>query len=266
MVPFDEMQRRVLDGISSLPSVAVPLRSADGRVLADDVMAERGFPLFDNSAMDGFAVRQADVATTPTQLSIVGVSSAGHPAAVAVGPGEAIRILTGAMMVVGADTIVPVEDTELLEGGDSVRILATPPAGTFIRRAGAVIQPGEIVLSTGTQLNAGHLGVLAGLGVDRVVTSARPRVVVLATGDELREPGSGDLSQGQIYESNNIVLVTLLEKFGCEVRVVHCEDDVDALVGTLDELSKTSDLIISTGGVSMGGEFDALRVATGHFQ
>lgn len=269
MIPFEEMRGRVLESVSMGPAVAVPLRQACGRVAADDVTAGHGFPLFDNSAMDGFAVRHRDLLELPVDLRIIGVSSAGHPCSVAVEPGGAARILTGAVMVDGADTVIPVEDTELVASVDGpdefVRILAGAPRGAHIRRAHEAIHPGEVVVPEGTILNPGHLGMLASLGIAEVRTVAPPSVAVLSTGDELREAGSGELEPGQIYESNVVVLRSMLERLGCEVRVLHCEDNVDSLAESLSVLGSRCDLIISTGGVSMGGDYDSLRQAAGRF-
>ncbi|MGB3410622.1 MAG: gephyrin-like molybdotransferase Glp [Microthrixaceae bacterium] len=269
MIPFEDMRSQVLERVSMGATLMVPLREACGRVAVQDVTAEHGFPLFDNSAMDGFAVRHRDLSDLPVDLRVVGVSSAGHPCSAAVGPGEAARILTGAVMVDGADTVIPVEDTELVATGDgldeSVRILDDAPRGAHIRRAYEAIRPGTVVVPAGTLLNPGHLGIVASLGIAEIGTVARPSVAVLSTGDELREAGSGELEPGQIYESNVVVLRSLLEGLGCEVRVLHCEDNIDSLAELLSVLGSECDLIISTGGVSMGGEFDSLRHAAGRF-
>ncbi|MGB6057379.1 MAG: gephyrin-like molybdotransferase Glp [Microthrixaceae bacterium] len=269
MIPFEEMRSRVLDSASIGRTVTVPLREACGRLVVQDVTAEHGFPLFDNSAMDGFAVQHGDLSELPVDLRIMGVSSAGHPCSVAVEPGGAAKILTGAVMVDGADTVIPVEDTELVAGedgsGECVRILADAPRGAHIRWAHEVIRPGDVVVPAGTLLNPGHLGMLASLGIAEVRTVAQPTVAVLSTGDELRQAGSGELAPGQIYESNVVVLRSLLEGLGCEVRVLHCGDNVDSLVELLSVLGGECDLVISTGGVSMGGDYDSLRHAAGRF-
>lgn len=266
VIPLEEMQRRVLDQVDRLesPSETVPLEACDGRVTEGDVTARNGYPLFDNSSMDGYAVRRSQLASLPAELRVVGLSAAGQPTSVTVGDGEAARILTGAMMVDGADTVVPVEDTEM-SGPDTVLIHAAPEKGAFVRRAGEVIGQGSVVLEDGTLLNPGHMGLLAGLGISEVTVERRPRAALLVTGHELRDPSATDLAPGQIFDTNNVVLTRMLERLGCQVDVTHCDDEVEALVESLSALGQVNDLIVSSGGVSMGGEFDALRVAAERF-
>lgn len=257
-----EMQERVLAGVGLNGGETRRLGAALGQVLAADVVSPHDYPLFDNSAMDGFALRAGDVTSLPATLEVIGVSSAGHPFAGPVRRGQAARILTGAPLVPGADCVVPVEATESGDG-NTVRVLEVPAVGAHVRPRGEIVSAGATVLSTGTRLNPGHLGFLASLGIPAVEVVRLPRVAVLSTGDELVAPDDVP-GPGQIFESNTVLLVALLERFGCPVRVVHARDDRDSLARTLDQLCAEVDVIISTGGVSMGGEYDALRNAVAH--
>lgn len=263
MIPLDEMQQQVLDSIAPGPMRSITLVEADGAVAAVDVLSPVDYPLFDNSAMDGFAVRSADVTTTGVALRVIGVSSAGHPFDGAVGPGQAVRILTGAMMVPGADCVVPVEATSNVDDG-MVLIEVVPRMGDHIRIKGEIVSTGDVVIGSGTQLNPAHLGLLASLGISRVSVVAAPSVAILSTGDELVQPGDRPGS-GQIFESNTVLLRALLTGMGCLVEVIEADDDTEGLANLLTDLADRHDVIISTGGVSMGGEYDALRNAAVRF-
>jgi molybdopterin molybdotransferase len=179
VIPLDEAVAHVLAGCAPLPPVTVPAARAAGLVLADDVVAVEAVPPFANSAMDGYAVRAADVAGAPVELPVVAEVAAGHPAERALGPGEAMRIFTGAPVPDGADAVVMVERTERLDGGTRVRIDAGVDPGTHVRAAGEDLKPGERVLAAGEALTAARLGVLASLGVAEVAAHPRPRVGVV---------------------------------------------------------------------------------------
>jgi molybdopterin molybdotransferase len=248
----------VLDLVDTNPAVDVPLRDALGHVLAQDVATQVDQPPFDNSAMDGYAVCAADVAEVPVELDVVATSSAGHPSEVRLGPGQAARILTGAVMVEGADSVVPVEHTD--RGTERVRVLQTAQRGAHVRRAGEGCRRGDVVLRAGTLLHPGHLGVAAGAGAERLSVVRAPRVALLSTGDELVPPGSTP-GPGQLHESNSVVLEALLRGAGAEVSVEHAADDAELLRATLARLAADHDVVLTTGGVSMGAEFDAVRVA-----
>src|SRR5690606_3975862 len=191
----------VLGGCAPLPPRTVPAAAAAGLVLAGDVVAAEAVPPFANTAMDGYAVRAADTAGAPVVLPVVAEVAAGHPADRPLGPGEAVRIFTGAPLPEGADAVVMVERTERLDGGRSVRIGAAVDPGTHLRAAGEDLKPGERVFGAGAEVTPARLGVLATLGVAEVVAHPRPRVGVLSTGDEL-VTGPGPLRPGQIRDSN----------------------------------------------------------------
>ncbi len=282
MIQFDQFQQQVLAVVQTNPPQNLVLGDCVGAVLAEPILATVDLPPFDNSAMDGYAIRAADVMNLPVTLRVVGVSSAGHPADCTVGTAEAARILTGAVMVQGADTVVRVEDTEPAASPQSldaqspdtqspdaqsefVVITAAPSPGANIRRAGEAARTGDELVAAGTLLNPGHLGLAASAGCSELMVIERPRVAVLSTGDELLPPGAGQLGPGQIFESNSTVLAALARSMGCEVTTHHCMDDAASLRTLLMELAGSHQLILSSGGVSMGGEYDSMRQAVAGF-
>lgn len=229
------------------------LREALGRTLAVDVASLDDVPGFDNSAMDGFAVRAQDTAgateTSPISLQIAGESRAGSPASIALSAGAAIRISTGATLPRDADSIVRIEDCR--EAGETVEVLVEVPPGKEVRRAGEDIRAGDVVLAQGTVLGAAELGVLASVGTAEVDCVQRPRMTVLSTGDELVEPGT-PLQEGQIRNSNAYAVPAQAERAGAEViRIEMVPDDheatVEAISGGLED-----DLVVICGGVSVG--------------
>ena len=185
MIPLDEARQYVLDRVARLGSARVPLADAAGLVLAADVVAAEQVPPFANTAMDGFAVRAADVASVPVTLEVIGTVAAGSTLDGAVGPGQAARIMTGAPMPDGADAVVMVEKTTLDEAAGTVLIDLSVSEGNHVRRAGEDVGPGDLLFAAGTVLTAGHLGVLASVGVQEVECVRRPKVGVISTGDEL---------------------------------------------------------------------------------
>jgi len=203
-------------------------------------------------------VRSADLHTLPVQLDVVAVSSAGHPSPRSIGAGQAARILTGAATVQGADCVVRVEDTD--GGAQVVEIRRGSAAGANIRRAGEGARPGDVLISADTVLNPAHLGIAAGTGLATLRCVTAPRVAVVATGDELAGP-EVQLQPGQIHESNGVVISRLAARMGCAVTTTRAGDDVDSLRRTLLDLATIHDVVITTGGVSMGGEYDAMRAA-----
>ena len=228
---------------------------ADGRVLAQDVVSALQVPAADNSSMDGYAVRCADVlvgAVLPVSQRIA-AGNAGAP----LQPGTAARIFTGAPVPLGADAIVMQEDCEALEDG-SVRINVVPPAGQWIRRAGEDITHGAVVLTAGTRLTPAGLGLAASVGLAQLQVARRPRVALFSTGDELVMPGDvapQDMRPGAIYNSNRFVLRALLLRLGCEVSDFGIVPDKrDATIAALQKASEQHDLILTSGGVSVGEE------------
>lgn len=231
----------------------VALTEAHGRVLARDVTSADDVPGFDNSAMDGFALRSADVAaaapTAAIELRLVGESRAGSPYAGMLGPGEAIAISTGAMVPAGADAVLRVEDAEHADG--RLRVAAPLPAGKEIRRAGEDVRAGERVLAAGTRLGPAELGVAASTGVAELPCARRPRVAVVVTGDELVRPPA-PLGPGQIRNTNGYALPAQALAAGAEVlEVVTVGDDFRATVSAL-ERALAADVVVATGGVSVG--------------
>ncbi|MFN8103972.1 MAG: gephyrin-like molybdotransferase Glp [Acidimicrobiia bacterium] len=259
MIGLDEARATILAAVEPTEVVDVDLLGAVGLVLAEDVTATVAVPGFDNAAMDGYAVRAADCAALPASLAVVTTSSAGHPADRAVGVGEAARILTGAVMVDGADTVVPVEHTD---GGDKiVEVRRCGAPGDHVRRAGGDLAAGAVVLDAGTRLGPASIGVAATVGRASLPVRRRPSVAVVSTGDELVTPGSGPLGPGQIYESNRFVLAGLLaEGFGIVAETVALGDDPATVRDVLGDLFTRHDVVISSGGVSMGGEYDVVKV------
>ena len=195
MRPLPEARRDVLAAVPPLPVVAVGLNEAFGLVLAEPVVAPYDVPPFSNSAMDGYAVRAADVQDAPVELEVVEDLPAGYVATSVVLPGTAIKIMTGAPLPDGADAVVQVEHTE--QRDDRVSIASAVSQGTNVRAAGGDVVAGTGVFEAGERLGAAHLGVLASLGVARPIVRRRPRVAILSTGDEVIDPSVADLQPGQ---------------------------------------------------------------------
>jgi molybdopterin molybdotransferase len=253
----------VLAAIRPLPARDLALADALGAVTDGDVTAQWQLPAFDNSAMDGYAVRAADVAGAsdgqPVVLPVRGEIPAGDTSAHEVQPGTCIRIMTGAPMPAGADAVIQVEHTD--GGTRSVSIYAPAEPGTAVRPAGSDAQPGDLLLPSGTRLGAVHLGLLAAAGRATVRARPRPRVTVISTGNELVDPGQ-PLIPGQIWESNATMLAAAARLAGCEARrhpIV--PDRADAVLTAVREALADSDLLITSGGVSMGGEHDVVKAA-----
>jgi len=237
----------------------VPLAEARGLVTAAPAVATEAVPPFANTAMDGFAVRAADTAFPPVDLAIVGTLPAGVAPDIEVGVGEAIRIMTGAPIPQGADAVVEVERTSVSDDGSVVTVDVEVPVGNHIRSAGEDLRPGDEVVGAGTTLGPGHLGVLASIGVERVVVFRRLRVGVLSTGDELVD-GSAPLMAGQIRDANRPALLGLLDEMGVvPVDLGRVADDKAALAGALLGGVAGCDAVLTSGGVSMG-DFDYVKV------
>ncbi|MCU1346811.1 MAG: moeA [Acidimicrobiia bacterium] len=231
-----------------------------GCVTSVPLEAPEAVPPFDNSAVDGFAVRSSDVTSAPTQLRVVATLAAGAAASTAVEPGQAIRIMTGAPIPDGADAVVMVEDTTI--DGDQVTIGRAATAGQAVRRAGDDVRSGAMVFDRFTALGPAHLGVLASLGYRRVPVYGRARVGVLSTGDELVDDGS-KLQPGQIRESNRTMLLAALAQANClPVDLGLARDTRAEIEAGLERGVQTCDAIITSGGVSMG-DFDLVKQILG---
>lgn len=256
-IDVEDARRRVLARVRPLAGEPVALADSLGRVLAVDVSAEQDVPGFDNSAMDGFAVAAVDTADAPVVLRVVGESRAGRPAPVALTPGQAIRISTGAMLPEAADAVVRVEDTR--EGEDGVEVATMVQAAHNVRRAGEDIRAGAVVLEAGARLGPAELGVLAAVGVDTPACARRPRVTLLTTGDELVAPGE-PLRPGAIHDSNRYAIAAQARRSGADVvSVGSLPDDPEATVAGLREALQ-ADVVVVCGGVSVG-EHDHVKAA-----
>jgi len=255
----------ILAAIRPLPSRELALGDALGAVLTDDVTARSPLPSFDNSAMDGYAVRAEDVVAatddTPVQLPVAGEIAAGDTGRHDLVPGSVIKIMTGAPMPAGANAVVPVELTD--GGTERVAIRRAVEAGHARRLTGGDAQPGDLLLTAGTRLGAVHLGLLAASGHGSVRARPRPRVTVISTGNELVEPGA-ELIPGQIWESNATMLAAAAREAGCPARRYSIvRDTTDALLAAVQNALEGADLLVTSGGVSMGGEHDVVKAALG---
>jgi molybdenum cofactor synthesis domain-containing protein len=260
--PLEDAQRDVLAAMQPLPVEHVTLSQASGLCLAEDLVAPHDVPPFDNSGMDGFAVRSADVIDVPVELEVLEDVPAGTVAVAEVGPGTAIKIMTGAPMPVGADAVVIVEDSEMLEDR-TVRLRSAAHPGQHVRSAGGDIAAGDVVLAAGTRLGPAHLGLLASIGVAEPLVRRRPVVAVLSTGDEVSPADTTDLKPGAIRDSNRPILIGLLEELGARVIDLGIvPDDERLLRGALGEASEAADAVITSGGVSMG-EYDLVKQVLG---
>jgi len=258
LIEVEAAQAVILAACPPLEPVDLPLLGALGRVTAEPVVAGHDVPSFTNSAMDGFAVRAADTAGAPVTLEVIGTAAAGSGPAFTVGPGQAVRIMTGAIVPDGADAVVMVERTSRASDG-RVTIGATASAGEHLRHPGEDLRAGQVMFEAGTELGPGHLGVLASVGARSVRVGPAARVGVLSTGDELVGSG-GDLRPGQIRDSNRPMLLALAAQAGCvAVDLGTAPDDEAAITAALERGVAGCDAILTSGGVSVG-DFDYVKV------
>jgi molybdopterin molybdotransferase len=257
-VSIEQARAHVLAACPPLEATTVALSDADGCVLAEDVVAPENVPPFANSALDGYAVIAADLAVVPADLPVVGEIAAGASSDRVLRAGEVMRIMTGAPVPAGADAIVMVERTERLDGGSRVRIHESVRAGQAVRAAGDDISRGTTVFTAGTIVRPAVAGVLASVNALSVSVVPRARVAVLSTGDELVDDGR-PLGPGQIRESNKTMLLALVDEAGATaVDFGIIRDDEAALEHALREAAQTCDVILTSGGVSMG-DYDVVK-------
>lgn len=269
MLSVEEAQQRVLEYFHTLEAEPVPILEALGRVLAEDVYADLNIPPHSNSAMDGYAVQAADTqastADAPKRLRVIADLAAGHVADTQVVPGTAIRIMTGAPLPGGADSVVPFEDTdEGLRAQASpgqpimeIGILCQVNSGGNVRPAGEDIRRGAVVLRRGTVLRPSEIGVLASLGYPQVKVIRRPVIAILATGDELTPPGQ-PLEPGRIYNSNSYSLAALVRQHGGIPKLLGIARDSDAALSAGIRQGLAADMLITSGGVSRG-DYDIVK-------
>ncbi len=262
LVPVDAHLADVLATIRPIQPVSLPLEAAEGGVLATDVTASTPLPSFDNSAMDGYAVQAGDLAAAtednPVRLPVRGEVAAGDTGSYRVSQGTCLRIMTGALMPAGADAVVPVEWTD---GGPAVAAFGRPvPVGNALRHRGDDVAQGTTLLTARTRVGSVQLALLAASGQGQVLVHPRPRVAVVSTGNELAEPGT-PLVPGRIWESNSYMLAAAARAAGAVAQRRRLPDDPDAVLSTLEALLPDADVLITSGGVSMGGEHDVVKAA-----
>lgn len=264
LTPLDSARQAALDAIAPAAPERVPLLDAQGRFLASPVTAYRSLPGCDNSAMDGWAVRaeetQGASRDRPARLRVTSTVFAGALPSTPLRPGEAARVFTGAPLPPGADAVVRQEATRAAEDGACVDIFITVPPGNDIRRAGEEVLTGTPLFDAGQRMGAAVLGVLASMGATDVWVRPAPRVAVLATGDELVPPGTPALPH-QVYESNLVLVAALAREAGADVRqLARARDDERALRDALTRLAPQVDVLITTGGASVGDKDLVKRV------
>jgi molybdopterin molybdotransferase len=266
MQSVDSYLSEVLAAIRPVPPRELGLDEAEGAVLADDVAAGWPLPPFDNSSMDGYAVLAADVAAAtperPVTLPVQDEIPAGDTRRHSLAQGTCLRIMTGAALPSGADAIVPVEWTDGGNvGNGQVTITKAAEPGNAIRRAGGDAAAGDVLLAAGTRLGPVQIGLLAAAGQGSVTARPRPRLAVMSTGDELIEPGHSVIP-GQIWESNSRMLARAAEQAGYHAaRHPIVPDDKRAVLAAIEEALASADALVTTGGVSMGGEHDIVKAA-----
>lgn len=258
MIPLSEAREFVLSKCVPAPVATIPIDDAADLVLASELSAVGPIPPFDNTAMDGFAIRAADVANAPVTLDMVGTIAAGAAPDVTVGQGQAVRIMTGAPMPPGADAVVMVELTNMSEDEKSVDVAEAVPVGNHIRPAGDDVTAGQVVFTPGTHLRPAHLGVCTSIGVYEVPVYSRPRVGVISTGDELVDD-SRALEMGEIHDSNRHTLLALVSAMGATaVDLGLVPDDEDQIRAAMTSAVESCDAVVTSGGVSMG-DFDYVK-------
>lgn len=250
LIDHGEAVRMVMESTPRLPVEETTLVEAQGLALAQNLVARFDSPPFDNSAVDGYAVRSADAEEGRT-FPVVDEAPAGQPAARSVGEGEAIKVFTGGVIPEGANAVVPVENTS--GWGEEFELRKAVGPGNGVRRSGEDVREGEIVLGAGTEMGPPEIALAATQGYGEVPVYRCPKIVVLSTGNELVEPGERALSPGEIYDSNSYAMLAQAREAGAEARrIATANDDEDALRTAMDEALRTADVVVTSGGVSVG--------------
>jgi len=250
LIDYPEAERMVLENMPRLREESLPLAEARGLVLAQDLTARFDSPPFDNSAVDGYAVRSADAETGRT-FAVVDEAPAGRPASKSVGEGEAIKIFTGGVIPDGSDAVVMVENTS--GWGEKFELKKAASPGQNLRGRGGDVREGDVILRSGTEVGAPEIALAATQGYGELPVYRRPKVVVLSTGTELVTPGERDLSPGEIYDSNSFATMAQARESGAEARRLHAaSDDANVLRDALREALETADVVVTSGGVSVG--------------
>jgi molybdopterin molybdotransferase len=262
MEPVETHLAEVLAAIQPLAPVLLSLAEAEGSVLAEDVTAGTPLPSFDNSAMDGYAVRARDLDgasdETPVTLPVTAEIAAGDTRSHEVTPGRCVRIMTGALLPSGADAVVPVELTD--GGTDRVQFRRPVAPGDAVRRRGDDVSKGDVLLAAGTRVGSVQLALLAASGVGSALVRPRPRVAVISTGNELAEPGT-PIIPGRIWDSNSYMLAAAAREAGAVAHRHRISDDTAGVLPAIEAQLPHADLLVTTGGVSMGGEHDVVKAA-----
>jgi molybdopterin molybdotransferase len=250
LIEYPEAERLVLENVSRLPAEDVSLVEARGLALAEDVRAKFDSPPFDNSAVDGYAVRSAD-AEGGRSFRVVDEAPAGRPASRSVGEGEAIKIFTGGVIPEGADAVVMVENTT--GWGEEFELKKAASPGQNVRESGEDVRGGDVILKAGVEVGPPEIALAATQGYGRLSVFRRPKVVVLSTGTELVEPGARGLSPGEIYDSNSFAMIAQAHEVGAEARRISAaSDEADVIRDAVREAFETADVVVTSGGVSVG--------------
>src|SRR5215813_8059431 len=258
MITVDKALSIVLENIDVLNTETVSIDQANGRILAQEVRADIDLPPFDRARMDGYALRARDAGVVPASLRVIGEIAAGTQFDQEVGPGEAVKIFTGAPLPVGADSVQKVEVTRA--NGHTVEILESVKPGQFITPRASEVAAGQVVASPGAEIGPAELAVLASFGYAKVTVGKRPRVAVLSTGSELVDV-SAKPTAAQIRNSNSYTIAAYAHRAGAAVDLLGTvEDTVDATRNALLDASDNRDIVVTSGGVSMG-DYDLVKAA-----
>ena len=262
MISVKEAKSIIQEKFFHLESEVVPLEKSNGRILHEDIIAKFSSPRFNNSAMDGFAVRSSDTIgaskQTPIILNNIGISSAGVPSDLVINKGECIQCMTGAKIPSGSDAVIMVEDTDGFSDNDNVQVMIEAQPGKHIRVKGEEINKGDILIPNRTPITASEIGICATFGYGELNVSKKPKIAIFGTGNELVEPGN-NLNEGEIYNSNLYVFSDIVGNVGGKILMQDVlKDNKKNLKSFLSEALESCDVVISSGGVSMG-RFDYVR-------